>query len=182
MIKMTEMKKGVSVFTFLFFSVFCFAQNIIPQPVTMKTLSGSFPITKTTTLIAKDAEDRKTASIFNDYLQQVYGFKLPIKSAATKNHISFATLKFIKAPEHEEGYSLNVTKNGVNINGNSYAGTFYGMETLIQLLPADNVKPKASKLAIPITFIEDYPRFAYRGMHLDVGRHFFPASFVKKIH
>jgi hexosaminidase len=166
----------------LLLPLFGSAQQIIPQPVSMHTSSGSFAITKTTVLIAKDAEDKKTATIFNDYLQQVYGFKLAVNKPASKNFIRFTTLRFIKAPEHEEGYSLNATKDGVIINGNSYSGTFYGMQTLIQLLPANNPKPQTPnpKLNVPLVQIDDYPRFEYRGMHLDVARHFFPVSFVKK--
>ena len=166
----------------LFLPLFGSAQQIIPQPVSMKTSTGSFAITKTTVIITKDAEDKKTASLLNDYLQQAYGFKLQVNKPATKNYINLTTLKFIKAPEHEEGYSLNVTKNGITINGNSYSGTFYGMQTLIQLLPVDNSKPKTqnSKLDIPLVSIEDYPRFEYRGMHFDVARHFSTVSYVKK--
>jgi hexosaminidase len=158
------------------------AQQIIPQPVNMRAMNGNFLLTKTTVLIAKDAEDKKTATFFNDYLQQVYGFKLAVNKTAGKNFIQLNTLRFIKAPEHEEGYSLNIAKNAVIINGNSYSGTFYGMQTLIQLLPAENYKPKTTnyKLNLPFVQIEDYPRFTYRGMHLDVARHFFPVSFVKK--
>jgi hexosaminidase len=162
--------------------LFSSAQQIIPQPVNMRTMNGSFPITKKTIIIAKDAEDKKTAALFNEYLQQVYRFKLEVNKPATKNYIRLSTLKFIKAPEHAEGYSLNVNKDGATISGNSYAGTFYGMQTLIQLLPVENAKGKIqnSKLNIPLVAIEDYPRLDYRGMHLDVGRHFFPISFVKK--
>jgi hexosaminidase len=162
---------------------FCgIAQQIIPQPVSMKTLSGTFPINQQTVLIAKDAEDKKTAMLFNDYLHEFYGFKLQVDKPASKNYISFTTLKFIKAPEHEEGYSLNASKDEIEISGNSYAGTFYGMQTLIQLLPVENskVKMKNEKLDVPLVSIEDYPHLAYRGMHLDVGRHFFPVDFVKK--
>jgi hexosaminidase len=162
------------------------AQEIIPRPVNMTTANGNFFITKSTVINAKDAEDKKTASFFNDYLQQVYGFKLQVNKAAKKNYINLATLKFIKAPDHAEGYKLNVTKDGVNISGNSYSGTFYGMQTLIQLLPTGNSESmpiaigKNSKLDIPLVTIEDYPRFGYRGMHLDVARHFSSISFVKR--
>jgi len=169
----------------LFLPIFSSAQQIVPQPVSIKTAAGNFSITNKTVLIAKDPEDKKTALFFNDYMQQIYGFKLGVNNQASKNFIQLSTLKFIKAPEHEEGYSLNVTKNGVTINGNSYSGTFYGMQTLIQLLPT-NSKPipiaigTNSKLDIPLVSIEDYPRFEYRGMHLDVARHFSPISFVKR--
>lgn len=175
------MKKFIWV---LLFPILSFAQEtaIIPQPVSLKTVKGFFPLTKKTIIVARDAGDKKTASLFNDYLQQVYGFKLAVNQSASKNYIRLSTLKFIKAPEHEEGYSLRTTKDGITISGNSYAGTFYGMQTLIQLLPVDNVKSQISniKFNIPFVTIEDYPRFDYRGMHLDVSRHFFPVSFVKK--
>jgi len=176
------MKNGFYLLMILLITKAAHSQNIIPQPVSMKTIRGTFPITQKTILVAKDAEDKKAANIFNDYLQKIYGFKLQVNKPASKNYIRLSTLKFIKAPEQEEGYSLNATKDGITINGNSYAGTFYGMQTLIQLLPGDNYKPQTTnyKLNIPLVSIEDYPRFDYRGMHLDVGRHFFPISFVKK--
>jgi len=157
-----------------------FAQQIIPLPVSMTTADGSFFITKTTVINAKDAEDKKTASFFNDYVQQMYGFKLQINKPAKKNYINLTTLKFIKAPEHPEGYALKVTKDAVTISGNSYSGTFYGVQSLIQLLPTDKPKTQNSKLSIPIVSIEDYPRFGYRGMHFDVARHFSSIAFVKK--
>src|SRR5689334_2619568 len=115
----------------LLLPLFSSAQQIIPEPVSMRTLTGNFVLTKNTVLIVKDAEDTKTANLFNDYLQQVYRFQLPVNKTASNNFIQVTTLKFIKKPEHEEGYSLNVSKNGVVINGNSYSGTFYGMQTLI---------------------------------------------------
>jgi hexosaminidase len=166
----------------LLLPLFTSAQEIIPQPVNLKTLPGAFSINRNTILIARDAEDKKTAGLLNDYLQQVYGFKLPLNKQAASNYISLITLKFIKAPEHEEGYTLDVNKKWVKISGNSYSGTFYGMQTLIQLLPVENYKRQSTnpQLTIPLVSIEDYPRFGYRGMHLDVARHFFPVSFVKR--
>jgi len=73
-------------------------------------------------------------------------------------------------------YTLEVNNKGIYIAGDNEAGVFYGIQTLIQLLP-----PQAgAALAIPYISITDYPRFGYRGMMLDVGRHFFPVDFVKK--
>lgn len=149
--------------------------NIIPQPVSVETKPGKFTITKKTVIAASDDEDRKTANLFNDYLQQVYGFKLDIDKQKGKNYIRIGTKRFIQAPD-KDAYSLTVTPDGVTISGDTYNGTFYGMQTLIQLLPAE----KTTTFNIPLVNINDYPRFAYRGMHLDVGRHFFPVSFVKK--
>lgn len=154
---------------------------IIPQPASLKKLPGNFIISKKTVFSVKDEGDRKAADFFNDYLQQYYGFKLDIDKQEGKNFIRLTTRKFIKAPD-KDAYMLNVSKDGVSIEGDTYAGTFYGIQSLIQLLPLKNSPAQsfASGLTIPFVSIQDAPRFAYRGMHLDVGRHFFPPSFVKK--
>ena len=79
-------------------------------------------------------------------------------------------------------YSLDIEQNSIIIRG-SQKSIFYGIQTLIQLLqqPINNLsKVKKSTLSIPQLSITDYPRFQYRGMHLDVARHFYPISFVKK--
>lgn len=176
------MQRGLYLLTILLFTLRGYSQDIIPQPVSMKKMNGTFSISRQTIIMARDVEDKKTADLFNEYLQQVYGFRLAVNKGASKNYIRLSTLKFIKAPEHPEGYSLNASKDGVIISGNSYSGTFYGMETLIQLMPVVNTKGNIQNvhLNIPLVAIEDYPRFDYRGMHLDVGRHFFPIPFVKK--
>ena len=169
------MRFGLVVWIIVFISGSSYAQGIIPEPVSMKTKPGTFIISKKTVLAARDEEDRKTARLFNEYLKSVYGFTLDIDRQEGKNYIRLSTKKFIKAPDRD-AYTLNVTKDGVTIDGDTYAGTFYGIQSLIQLLPVE----KATTLSIPLVNIEDYPRFSYRGMHLDVGRHFFPVSFVKK--
>jgi hexosaminidase len=168
----------------LFSTITAFSQeiSIIPQPVSLQTSPGKFIISKKTVIAARDEQDQKTAELLNEYLQQVYGFKLDIDKQESKNYIRLNTKKFIKAPD-KDVYSLTVNKDGVSIEGDTYAGTFYGMQTLIQLLPITNIsktQPTNSHLNIPYVAIQDYPRFSYRGMHLDVGRHFFPISFVKK--
>src|SRR5690606_39589693 len=74
-----------------------------------------------------------------------------------------------------EGYELIVSPDGIALHGKG-AGLFYAMQTLIQLLPSD----PDGNLAVPAVTIRDAPRYAYRGLHLDVGRHMFPISFIKK--
>ena len=176
---MFAMRKPFSFLMLLFFGTACRSQNlsIIPQPVSVKPGNGTFVLSKKTVLAARDEEDRKTARLFNDYLKQVYGFTLDIDKQEGKNFIRFSTKKFIKAPD-KDAYSLNVTANGIAIDGDTYTGTFYGMQTLIQLLPVD--PPAMTSLSIPFVSVQDYPRFAYRGLHLDVCRHFTPIPFVKK--
>src|SRR5437763_324582 len=133
-------------FVLLFAASGCFAQelNIIPQPVSVQTKPGSFTITGKTVLIARDEEERKAAQIFNDYLQEYYGFKLNFAKQEGNNYILITTKRFIKAPE-KDAYTLKVNVNGVSIDGDTHAGAFYGVQTLIQLLPVE----KNASLVIP---------------------------------
>ena len=87
----------------------------------------------------------------------------------------FVTIEITDATDNPitaEGYNLTVSKQGVNIQASSAAGAFYGLQTLAQL--ARNGKK------LPVTTIKDEPRFPYRGLHLDVSRHFFNTDYVKK--
>lgn len=164
-------------FSLLLCSTLSFAQevNIIPQPVKVVKNAGNFVINAQTSLVVTNKEDNATATFLNSYLSDYYGFKLPVVKKASKNYIKLGSLKNI-AGLKGEGYSLISDKNGVEIIGNSPIGTFYGMQTLIQLLPAE----KSNSLAIASVTVKDEPRFAYRGAMLDVGRHFFSVAFVKK--
>src|SRR5690606_1029962 len=78
-------------------------------------------------------------------------------------------------------YQLVINNKGVTISGDNARGVFYGVQTLLQLLPVPDAKSKlALKPTLPYVSIDDAPQFAYRGLHLDVTRHFFPVSFLKK--
>ena len=147
--------------------------HIIPQPVSMQVGNGQFTITKKTVIAARDEADRKSAEYLNDYLQQVYGFKLDIDRQEGGNYIRLTTRKFIQAPD-KDAYQLSVTKDGVAIEGDTYTGTFHGVQSLIQLLPTTNQASQTANLTVPFVAISDFPRFGYRGMHLDVSRHIFP--------
>ena len=167
--------------SFFFLLLFCttlsFAQevNIIPQPVKVVRNTGNFVITSQTSLIVANKEDNATAAFLNNYLSNYYGFVLPIVKKANKNYIKLSSQKNFEGLK-SEGYTFKSDKNGVEITGNAAIGTFYGMQTLIQLLPVE----KSKSLAIAAVEVKDEPRFAYRGAMLDVGRHYFPVAFVKK--
>ena len=160
--------------------LFCsaiFAQqiNIIPQPLSVIIEKGKFTITSSTKLVVKDKKDYATASFLNKYLQEYYGIKLKQVSTDADKSIT------ISSGNKEEGLTASAYKfqsgsSGIQISGNSALGSFYGMQTLIQLLPLE----KSKSLIIPAVDIEDEPRFAYRGAMLDVCRHFFSVSFIKK--
>ncbi|HEX5024433.1 MAG TPA: beta-N-acetylhexosaminidase [Agriterribacter sp.] len=149
---------------------------VFPQPVKTQIKSGSFTINKQTVIVAANDAEKATVSFFNDYLNKYYGISLPVTAKATKNFISFSTNTFVKAPDKPERYTMEVSPASVQIKGDSHPGTFYGLQTLLQLLPVE----KSANLAIPAVSIEDYPRFGYRGIMLDVSRHFFDADYVKK--
>ncbi|HEY0461420.1 MAG TPA: family 20 glycosylhydrolase [Pyrinomonadaceae bacterium] len=171
-------------FAFILSLVFCimtFAQsaefNIIPQPLKLTRLKGEFKFNFKTKIVATDDAGRKTAGILNDLLMKNYGFKLEYTDKPQKqNAIVFITaLTTLAQNPNPESYSLQIEKKFIRIAG-SETGQFYALQTLMQILPLD-FKGKA---AIPAVDIVDAPRFKYRGMHLDVGRHFFPVEFVKR--
>ena len=150
--------------------------NIIPKPVSIKINPGTFGLSSKTKLILNDSGEKNTADFLNDYLQKFYGFKLEIVKEAKTNYIRFNTLRFIKAPENEAHYTVKINEQNISVEGDSYQGTFFGMQTLLQLIPVQ----KSFDLRLPAVSINDYPRVAYRGMHLDVCRHFFNVDFVKQ--
>ena len=156
--------------------------QIIPKPANMTFEDGRFQIN----------DETKISGIKT--LQTEGGYLAEMLSMATGNSINFITatgqteaktgntinLSISDTISNTEGYVLSVTPEAVTIAGKSSKGVFYGIQTLRQLLPAEVENKKISDLSIPAVTIVDQPRYAYRGMHLDVCRHFFPVSFIKK--
>ena len=175
--------KKVILFICIFVSTFAFAQeiNIIPKPVEIKTGNGNFILSSKTVIVLYGESDKPSAHFFNDYLKKYYGIELKIAKSAKEDFILFNAINENKTPEHPEGYNLKVDKKSIDVIGLSNAGTFRGVQTLIQLLPV-TIQPGAGnhQFKIPFVTITDYPRFPYRGMHLDVSRHFFPIDYIKK--
>lgn len=150
--------------------------SVIPAPVKAEIKTGSFTITSQTVIVADSNEENATVYFLNAYLQKYYGFSLRTVKQAATNFISIGTRTFIKAPDRPERYTLVISNKAVQIKGDSRGGSFYGLQTLLQLLPVQ----KSGSLKIPAVAIEDYPRFGYRGAMLDVSRHFFDVDFIKK--
>jgi hexosaminidase len=158
-------------------SIACAQVNIIPQPAELKMpeTAGSFVITAKTPIILEGAGLENSARFLNDYLKQVYGFTLPVTKKPGK--APGIRLNYDKIEYPLPGaYNMEVNDKGVYIGGDNETGAFYGVQTLLQLLPAE----KAASLPVSYLSIKDYPRFQYRGMHLDVCRHFFPIPFIKR--
>lgn len=144
--------------------------GIIPAPVTVKKTTGVFVLDKTTVLISDDA---KNADLLNAFIVTKGGFALRETKTAAGKSIVLTAKGAEKLPA--EGYQISITPKGVKVVGKG-AGLFYGVQSLMQLMP----EKKDGKIILQDVEINDYPRFKYRGLHLDVCRHFFPVSFVKK--
>jgi hexosaminidase len=148
--------------------------NIIPKPSSIKTYSGDFKLDYKTIIVYTE-ETRNIASLLNDWLLKNYGFKLmAVTETKEKKNLIVITTNGSRGLPYE-GYKLVVSKKTISIIGRG-AGLFYGLQSLMQLLPVDGKVP----FKIPCAEIIDQPRFRYRGMHLDVGRHFQPVEFIKK--
>lgn len=154
--------------------------GIIPQPVSIKFNDKALPFTlkSNTRIIAADSLSN-SKSFLKTYLLKYYGIN-QVSSLVSSHAPSVSnTINLTvdpKVAKQSDGYILTVDHKQINIIGNSARGVFYGIQTLIQLLPVKTT----DKLDIPVVNIIDYPRFAYRGMHLDVSRHFFDVAFIKK--
>ncbi|HEY6503795.1 MAG TPA: beta-N-acetylhexosaminidase [Chitinophagaceae bacterium] len=161
------------------FTIAAQTTQIIPRPANQKLNTGRFLLSASTVLVVKNGVDDNAAGFLNNYLKLYYGFTLKKVKTATSNYIQLTTLQTL-VPGKEGAYSLIVKPTNISIQGQTASGTFYGMQTLIQLLPVEIKGSKKSPFPISAVVITDEPRFSYRGMHLDVGRHFFPVSFIKK--
>jgi hexosaminidase len=149
--------------------------QVVPRPAASQWLTGTFTLDHQTRFSAQDPESRRIAGFFNDFLLKAYGLTLmpAAPGAKSRNSIVFTTAGSQDLPA--EGYRLIVEPDRVRVVGRS-AGLFYGMQTLTQLLPVRANPP----LLLPAVEISDYPRFRYRGLLLDVARHFYPVEFIKK--
>lgn len=148
--------------------------NIIPLPESIEMGEGHLILKKGTVIAAKTENSRRSASIFNEMLEAKTGFNLPIQIAPQKSDASIV-LEELQNPQNEEGYLLNIDENRVHIKGSS-KGIFYGLQSLFQL-----VKINGGQIVIPQLEIKDTPAFGYRGIMLDVSRHFIGVDQVKKI-
>ena len=158
--------------------------SIIPQPVHILKGTGHFTFPKEVLIHAPDSPELvKTISILSERL-----------SLPTGNHVTFATssngatIKLLLNDSDDsqlgkEGYTLSVTHTGIKIKANKPAGLFYGVQTLLQLLPSQiesKVLIKNINWVVPIVEIQDFPKLGWRGLMFDVARHFFTKDEVKQ--
>lgn len=121
---------------------------------------------------------QRNAEFLSEYIQQATNYAPKTKAIAAGEQVKNAiVLGLDPSIANKEGYVLTTTPEGININGQTENGVFYGIQTIRKSIPAE---AKEATILIPAGEIKDEPRFSYRGMHLDVGRHFFPKEFMKK--
>lgn len=157
---------------------------IIPQPAELSSKTGQFQL-NAETRIWVDSNQQKVKAIaayFADRVEKASGFQLAIQRAPLQRE-NIISLFISDQVEGKEAYHLKVVPGNISIIAREPAGLFYGIQSLLQLLPPEiygNSARKDLEWKIPAVEIKDAPRFSYRGMHLDVGRHFFPAEDIKR--
>jgi hexosaminidase len=188
------MKKTIKILIFLvlILSILSFAQDtmnpisIIPKPSHIEQHNGSFTLNDSTKIIitAQQKQLQRIAEMLASRLRAATGFRFNIGTAKKKSDNAIILSLDTKLKRlGQEGYTLRSNEKSVEVSAVYPAGVFHGMQSLFQLLPPDIYKNEpVSGIAwtIPSVTIEDTPRFQWRGMHLDVCRHFFPKEFVKK--
>lgn len=183
------MKSHLSIVICLLFPFFVSAaqqHSIIPKPATINFSTGNFIINEKTkiTYAGKDTEVVKIIKQFQSQFKIVSGRELQNTRKSKKNYKSVIVFDQTSATNFpDEQYRLNITADRITLTAKTGAGFFYALQTLYQLFPSDIYGKKLAeniKWTIPCAYIEDKPRFSYRGLHLDVCRHFFPVEDIKK--
>ena len=160
--------------------------SIIPIPNKAEYPNGAYRLPATLTLSGpKNPSLQVVFNLLSEKLNKANGYKLSwiYGDSAPLANIRFRLNKSIDSSIGKEGYRLLVNKSGVQITANNPVGLFYGIQTLIQLLPKQiESKTVASTVTwkIPFADIQDSPRFAWRGLMFDVARHFFTKDQVKQ--
>jgi len=175
------------VITFFLLNVFpSFSQvSIIPEPVSLQQKEGVY--TLKTQIVIEEGSTNLAVKKIADWLKEklsVTGLPVSIASSAEKANIHFSLNKTANNTIGKEGYQLSVSaNNGVTITANEPAGLFYGVQTLLQLLPpAIESKSVVKNISwsVPLVDITDYPRFGWRGLMFDISRHFFNKEQVEQ--
>jgi len=162
--------------------------TIVPRPLEIDGKNGQFTVNSNTRIIIEKGNKalRPVADYLSNRFKQVSGFDLRIseeKPEAPENNTILLTSDGMNDDLGPEGYKLVCNPVSVELRGKP-AGVFYAVQTLFQLLPPEIYSPEKSAdqidWRIPAVSIVDKPRFQWRGMHLDVGRHLFPVEFIKR--
>jgi hexosaminidase len=151
--------------------------NVIPKPVSVEYGQGFFVITPSTRVLAEGQAAAEAAKLI-DVLAPAMGSRLNLSGGSNRATGTIVLeLKQDLSRLGDEGYTLNATPSGILIEAKEPAGLFYGIQTLLQLLPAQvfsKTKVEDVEWKVPCVSITDYPRFQWRGLLVDPARHFMP--------
>ncbi|WP_439881697.1 beta-N-acetylhexosaminidase [Pontibacter sp. MBLB2868] len=167
---------------FLFVAVPTTAQtveDITPKPVEVRKLGQGYVTVNKKTQIVFDNEFANQAAYLKEVLAAQVKLDLQVQPKGQTQGQANSRIYLVfdaKSISKDEMYTLAVEGKDVTIRAKDTGGVVYGIQTLLQLLPLR----KMEEVKIPTVMVTDYPRFSYRGMHLDVVRHMFPVSFIKK--
>ncbi len=157
--------------------------SIIPEPVSIKIKYGFFTFDNNTTISFNNIDkNNSTVTYIVEYFEKYFGFNPTIVTPEhkVKNCICFSINSKKDIKLGDEGYRLKIKRNRIIIEANTTTGLFYGFQTLYQLAPNNINKNNQTKITFSCLEILDYPRFEWRGNHLDVSRHFFDVEYIKK--
>lgn len=158
--------------------------DVVPVPVDAKQTGAGYAVTEGTAIEVHDEDAGLVAEQLAGLLRPSTGYELPIVDGPSRGPDGGIALRLDGAPADvgEQGYRMQVNPSGVKIRANEPAGLFAGVQTLRQLLPpaVEADEEQAADWNVPGVQIRDYPRFRYRGSHLDVARHFFDVDTVKQ--
>ena len=152
--------------------------NIIPMPQTLVQQDGQFKLADGMVIGASTPEAKTVAEFFADKMMRSTGYKFTVADKGTINLTIDASKE-----GNDEAYELNVAADGVNVSAKTPQGLFYGMQTFLQLLPAEIESPEKVKgisWTAAAVSVKDEPRFHYRGLMIDPCRHFMPVEAIKK--
>ena len=155
--------------------------DVIPQPqeIVLARDTTPFIIDRSTTIVypATNEKMHRTADFLATFIKEMTGTEIRVSDKEKSSNAIILAVDSTMG--HPEGYKLQITPEKVLLTGGSEAGVFYGIQTIHKALPI--LKDGKVAAALPTGTVTDFPRFRYRGFMIDVGRHFFPVSYLKQM-
>ena len=155
--------------------------DVIPQPqeIVLARDTTPFIIDRSTTIVypATNEKMHRTADFLATFIKEMTGTEVHVSDKEKSSNAIILAVDSTMG--HPEGYKLQITPEKVLLTGGSEAGVFYGIQTIHKALPI--LKDGKVAAALPAGTVTDFPRFRYRGFMIDVGRHFFPVSYLKQM-